>query len=80
MHDVKIYTPICYSVVTAQGKQGIWMFIFTDGKTQNLPKNIKNVFLHREFTFNTGRILKFRKLKDLLELRWDVSRIFCSKV
>ena len=48
-------------VATAQGKQGIWMFIFPDREnTGNLPKNIKNVFLHREFAFNTGKILRFQ--------------------
>ena len=47
-------------VATAQGKQGIWMFIFPDREnTGNLPKNIKNMILHREFASNTGKILKF---------------------
>ena len=50
-------------VATAQGKpgkQGIWIFIFPDReKTGNLPKNIKNVILHREFTSNIGKFLKF---------------------
>ena len=41
-------------VATAQGKQGIWKSIFPDREnTRNLLKNIKNVFLHREFTTNT---------------------------
>ena len=45
-------------VATAQGKQGIWMFIFQDREnTGNLPKNIKNMILHREFASNTGKIL-----------------------
>ena len=43
-----------------QGKQGIWMFIFPDREnTGNLPKNIKNMILHREIASNTGKILKF---------------------
>ena len=47
-------------VAMAQGKQGIWMFIFPDREnTGNLPKNIKNMILHREFASNTGKILKF---------------------
>ena len=51
-------------VATAQGKPGIWMFIFPDREnTGNLSKNIKNLFLHREFNSNTGKILKFKKLK-----------------
>ena len=45
-------------VATAQGKQGIWMFIFPDREnTGNLPKSIKNMILHREFASNTGKIL-----------------------
>ena len=41
-------------VATAQGKQGIWFLLFPDREnTGNLPKNIKNMILHREFTFNT---------------------------
>ena len=30
---------------------------FQTGKTRNLPKNIKNMILHREFASNTGKIL-----------------------
>ena len=44
-------------VATAQGKRGIWKSIFPDREnTGNLLKNIKNMFLHREFTTNTGKI------------------------
>ena len=44
-------------VATAQGKQGIWKSIFPDREnTGNLLKNIKNMFLHKEFTTNTGKI------------------------
>ena len=44
-------------VATAQEKQGIWKSIFPDREnTGNLLKNIKNMFLHREFTTNTGKI------------------------
>ena len=36
-------------VATAQGKQGIWMFNFSDRKnTGNLPNDIREIFLHRE--------------------------------
>ena len=49
-----------YRVATAQGKQGIYMFIFPDREnTGNLPKNIKNMILHREIASYTGKILKF---------------------
>ena len=54
-------------VATAQGKQGIWKSIFPDGEnTGNLLKNIKNVFLHREFTTNTGKIWVSKKKKKEL--------------
>ena len=36
---------------------------FQTGKTQNLPKNIKNIILHGEYNSNTGKLLKFQKLK-----------------
>ena len=56
-------------VATAQGKQGIWKSIFPDREnTGNLLKNIKNMFLHREFTTYTGKILvslKKKKKKNL---------------
>ena len=49
-------------MATAQGKQGIWMFIFSDREnTGNLPNNIKNMILRREFTSNTGKILKLNQ-------------------
>ena len=44
-------------VATTYGEQRIRIFIFPDGK--HLPKNILNMFLHREFTLNTAKILKF---------------------
>ena len=57
-------------VATAQGKQGIWKSIFPDREnTGNLLKNIKNMFLHREFTTNTGKILRVKKIMNLL-LKW----------
>ena len=53
-------------VATAQGKQGIRKSIFPDREnTGNLLKNIKNMFLHREFTTNTGKILRFKKNNEL---------------
>ena len=40
------------------------MSVFPDREsTGNLSKNIKNLFLHREYTSSTGKILKFKKLK-----------------
>ena len=49
-------------VATAQGKQGIWKSVFPDREnTGNLLKNIKNMFLHRDFTTNTGKILRIKK-------------------
>ena len=54
-------------VATAQGKQGIWKSIFPDREnTGNLLKNIKNMFLHREFTTNTGKILRVKKNNELV--------------
>ena len=51
-------------VATAQGKQGIWKSIFPDREnTGNLLKNIKNMFLHREFTTNTRKIWVSKKKK-----------------
>ena len=48
---------ITFRVATAQGKQGIWKSIFPDREnTGNLLKNIKNMFLHREFTTNTENL------------------------
>ena len=41
-------------VATAQGKQGIWRSIFPD--RENTGKLPKNMFLHREFNSNTGKI------------------------
>ena len=50
------------------------MFIFPDREnTGNLPKNI---ILHREFTSNTGKILKFQKFKVKAGLWWNVAIIF----
>ena len=47
-------------VATAQGEQGIWMFIFPDREnTGNSPKHINNLFLHMEFISKAGKILKF---------------------
>ena len=51
-----------------QGKQNFPKSI--KGK-QNFPKSIKDMFLHSEFTSNTGTILIFLKLKDILGLEWD---------
>ena len=57
-----------------QGKQGIWFLLFPDREnTGNLPKNIKNMILHREFTFNTGKILKFQKLNVKPGLWWNIA-------
>ena len=40
---------------------------FQTGKTQgNLPKNIKNMLLHREFATNTGKILRLNKNNELV--------------
>ena len=53
-----------YRVATAQGKsgkQGIWMYIFPDREnTGNLPKNIKNMILHREFNSQHREILSYK--------------------
>ena len=35
-------------------------------QTGNLLKNIKNLFLHREFTTNTGKILRVKKNNELV--------------
>ena len=48
----------------AQGKQENWEFGCSFFQTGNLSKNIKNLILHREFIFNTGKSLKFKKFKD----------------
>ena len=54
-------------VATAQGKQGIGKSIFPDREnTGNLLKNIKNMFLHREFTTNTGKILRVKKNNEFV--------------
>ena len=38
-----------------QGEQEFWKFILPDKENMgNLPKTIKNRFLHRTFTCNTG--------------------------
>ena len=64
----------CCRVATAQGKQGIWFLLFPDREnTGNLPKNIKYMILHREFTFNTGKILKFQKLNVKPGLWWNIA-------
>ena len=48
------------------GKTGNLKSIFPDREnTGNLLKNIKNMFLHREFTTNTGKILKVKKNNEL---------------
>ena len=39
---------------------------FKTGKTRNLLKGIKNMFLHREFTTNTGEILRVKKNNELV--------------
>ena len=62
----KFYVTSC-RVATAQGKQGIWKSIFPDREnTGNLLKNIKNMFLHKEFTTNTGKILRVKKNNELV--------------
>ena len=39
-----------------------YKFIFTDGEnTGDLSENIKNLFLHREFTSTQGKLLKFKQ-------------------
>ena len=56
-----------FRVATAQGKQGIWKYIFPDREnTGNLLKNIKNMFLHREFTTNTGKMLRVEKNNEIV--------------
>ena len=70
----KNFREINIRVATAQGKQGIWFLLFPDRKnTGNLPKNIKNMILHREFTFNTGKILKFQKTNVKPGLWWNIA-------
>ena len=42
------------------GKTGnLDVYFSRQGDTGNLPKNIKNMILHRESASNTGKILKF---------------------
>ena len=54
-------------VATAQGEQGIQKSTFPDREnTGNLLKNIKNMFLHREFATNTGKILRVKKNNELV--------------
>ena len=51
-----------------RGKQGIWMLIFSDRENiGNLPKNIRNMILHREVNCNTGNF-EVLKLQDILGL------------
>ena len=38
---------------------------FQTGNHRECAKNIKNMFLHREFTTNTGKILKVKKIINL---------------
>ena len=61
-------------MATAQGKEKIEILnFFRQGKHGEFaPKKI----LHRKFTFNTGKNLKFSKLKNMPELWWDVPSIF----
>ena len=49
-------------VATAQGKRGIWKYIFPDRENKEFAKkNIKNMFLPREFATNTGKNLKLKE-------------------
>ena len=60
----------------SQGKQGIWMLIFADREnTGNLPKNIKNMILHREFNSKMENF-EVLKSKDISGLLWDVATVF----
>ena len=43
-------------VVTEEGNGAIWKSIFPDGKQRNLPNTILKMFLHGEFTTNTGKL------------------------
>ena len=65
MLNIAIVGSMC-KVATTQGKQGIRKSIFPDMEnTGNLLKNIKNMFLCREFTTNTGEILRVKKIMNL---------------
>ena len=64
---IRVLRRKCTGFATAQGKQekqGIWKSIFPDREnTGNLLKNIKNMFLHREFTTNTENLSVLKKKK-----------------
>ena len=53
VYSVRFAVFYIFRVATAQEKRGIWKSLFSDREnTGNLFKNIKNMFLHREFTTN----------------------------
>ena len=53
-----------FRVATAQGNQGSWMFIFLDRENiGNLPKNIKNLILHRKFNSQHRENFEVLKIK-----------------
>ena len=57
--------------------QGIWMFIFPDREnTGNLPKNIKNMILHREFNSQHRENVEVLKIKRHFRVVVGVATIF----
>ena len=52
-------------VATAQGNQGIWMFIFPDSEI--CQKNVKNMNLHREFNSQHRQNFEFFKNKKTFQ-------------
>ena len=63
---VQVQVQLKFRVATAQGKQGIRKSIFPHREnTGNLLKNIKNMFLHRKFTTNIGKIMRVEKIMNL---------------
>ena len=58
------FAPNLNRVARARGKQEIWMFIFADREnTGNLPKKIKNLFLHWKFTSSTRKVFQVLQIK-----------------
>ena len=68
-------------LATAQGKQGIWMVIFSDGENREISQNIKKYFFTKGIDFHHGEIFKLKKLKNIPGLGWNTTTIFwlCSK-
>ena len=64
-------------VVTTQRKHGVWMCIFPNTEnTGNSHRILKNLFILRQFTSNLGKVLNFKKLKNIIGLWWYVPVTF----